>query len=290
MKFTVRDNVHPSQEFLMTILNVLFWAPILIMFASWTLGSIKDWITRMMSKKKSVSDQLREMSSVTFNVLDYDGEPVIDKNDFPRADWTDAKNGKHWEVNNDVLKEPENKLGDTFLIYQVDYVVSMISKIDGLLTFLSGLRDFKSAAVDIDKYLRGHFKQEELILEDGPWGGLVFKNAKLTRVKWPNAEQFKNPVTSVQKIKSAGNNIGKKLSTLADKFDALMSTYDPKTEDKSVALGVAAYIRTCSEVVGYVGALKDLEDGCFPQINNDVVEGCALTLLDKDGKDITDYH
>lgn len=291
MKFRVDSDTRPAQEFLMTIINVMFWSPILFLFAVMTLSSIKDWIKKMTSKKKSISDQLREMSSVSFEVTNWNDEPTIEGNDYPRADWTDAKNGKHWEVDEDVLKDPECKLGDTFLIYQIDYVVSMIKKIDGLITFLSGISKFDNTATDIDKYLRSNFKQEELQLEEkGSYGDLVFKNAKLIRVKWPNAEQFKNPVASVNKIQSAGGQIGKKLGILAGKYDALMAGYDENTTDKKLALGVASYMKVCSELVGYVGALDDLVSWCFPCLNNDEVEGCALRLIDKEGNDITDHH
>lgn len=294
MKFKSDYDVKPSQEFLMTIISVMFWAPVLLIFATMTLSSIKDWIKKMTSKKRSISDQLRSMSSevsVSFEVTNWNDEPIIEGNDYPRADWTDAKNGKHWEVDEDVLKDPECKLGDTFLIYQIDYVVSMTKKIDGLITFLSGVSKFDNAATDIDKYLRSNFKQEELQLEEaGSYGELVFKNAKLVRVKWPNAEQFKNPVASVKKIQTAGGQIEKKLDILADKYDALMAGYDENTTDKKLALGAASYIKVCSELVGYVGALNDLVSWCFPCLNNDEVEGCALKLVDKEGNDITDHH
>ena len=261
------------------------------MFAAMTLSAIKGWIKRITSKKKSIPDQLREMAAVSFDVLGWDDKPIIEGHDYPRADWTNEKDGKHWEVNKNVLKDPETKLGDTFLIYPVDYVVGMINKVSGLITFMTSFSKLDTASTDIDKYLKSHFKAEELQLEaKGAYNQLLFKNANLVRVKWPEAEQFKNPVTAVKKIQSAGNPIGKKLTELATKFDTVMSTYDENTTDKALALGAAAYIRTCSELVGYVGALGDLVYYCFPCLDNDEVEGCALTLLDKDGNNITDYH
>jgi len=296
LKFKVSDStknyIEPGQEL---ILECIFWFFVFLFIGGWALGELADYMMRKAEEKIPLDVKLKEASK--WVDVKSDVEEIIAGRDFPRADLTDQKDGMHWEYrgpkDEDADALDREQYSDKFHdFYDIDSMANNLQRFNTILDLMLSIDDKATgAAKKLDDKMKSLFKKDELIVEGTgkkqKWDDIATKEIK--EAKWPNSPVFQKPVACANKLAKAGDKVPVKFGKLSVKVGKLLKYYEKVKDNKQAMVDIVAYIKMCEGVL-HVWRYGLAYWRCFPCINNDELDGSGLTLVDKNGRDITDYH
>ena len=284
-KYKVKDE--PSQEVFGAILGMTFLVFLGYMGVSGLISMIKE-------KFKSLDKKIEEKMNELANGEIAQDASVINGNDFPRADWTDAKDGKHWEVDEKLRKEVmQNEReytdhNDPLICYEctdMNSYISILKKYTQFIQLLGTIKIDDSTGKQLDTKFNSLFKNEVKLGKNG----VDEIQVKVVDVKWPNHPVFKNPVGVVKSLIEVEKYVTVSFRKMIVKVREVISEPTDGASKEYLA-SKAAYLNFVNVALDMYDMISNLFDLYQFTLNNDEVFGSCLVLKDKNGKDITDHH